>query len=200
VPAPHKRTTHPGQKRSPFREAPVCGRPPYPSCLRPYLVWDCPSLAFLRSAACSPAPPSHPWTEKSPRRPPPPLPQVLPADTSVRDTALLFARAFAAAWDASIACWKVSGRARPRARAPSIWLGVGAAAPTRHGSNQSSVGGASSASTETGRREVLFMLHQANLGCMHTRCAPPCNPTSSPCRPCCWTARTHAHSSALRAQ
>ncbi|GBF97096.1 hypothetical protein Rsub_10107 [Raphidocelis subcapitata] len=33
--------------------------------------------------------------------------RVLPKDTSVRDTALTLARAFVAAWDASIACWKV---------------------------------------------------------------------------------------------
>lgn len=32
---------------------------------------------------------------------------MLPDTLSVRDTALFFARAFSAAWDASIACWKV---------------------------------------------------------------------------------------------
>jgi len=37
----------------------------------------------------------------------PPTAQVLPNDTSVADTALFLSRAFAAAWDASIACWKV---------------------------------------------------------------------------------------------
>jgi hypothetical protein len=40
--------------------------------------------------------------------------QVLPANTSVRDTALALARAYAGAWSASIACWKVSNaRDRP---------------------------------------------------------------------------------------
>jgi hypothetical protein len=50
--------------------------------------------------------PLHPFAQP----PPSPLPkrnQVLPKDTSVRDTALTLARAFVAAWDASIAAWKV---------------------------------------------------------------------------------------------